>query len=617
MKQNKMNKALSIFYVMTVLLISACNDSTDGPTEVDKVDVDMSSTDKDDNKVIVTMNQGWNADQALDFYNTSQGSQLIPYSWFLALEQANNKHLFRDNKNIEKYGYIPQRVNSSRNPDGLPIGFVKDDVRDEFLVSALADVRLASSSQTSHMGYNQWLGLTCAACHTSEMHYKNQTLRIDGGPSLTDMQTFLINMSKALSATSNDDAKLTRFAKNVLAQGGYNEIEKQALKKQIEAYDVWLNSYININYDLTVPYGYGRLDAFGAILNRVTSSLLAIPANGTPANAPVSFPFLWNTSQLDWVQWNGSANNHIGRNVGEVTGVFAHTVLKTNNEKERFYSSAKIVNLDQLEQLMAQLDSPKWGGPLPEINFKKAEKGKSLFAQNCVSCHGIRDEKGQFPMTPANPVGKQFIQTHMTPLKDIGTDPLMVMNFVNPALNVDPGQMRPFIEEKYRQDKKVPRGAVLSAAGKNIIKKQLATFRPPLDQKQMLELTGFHLPDEVPPNLIAYKARPLNGIWATAPYMHNGSMANLYQTLLPDTERETSFYVGSKMFDTEKVGFKSNKEGNHFLFKVVDNKGKPISGNSNAGHSGNTYTKTLGENGKWRDFTDDERYQLIEYMKTL
>jgi hypothetical protein len=77
----------------------------------------------------------------LDFYNTSQGSQLIPYSWFLALEQANSNHLFRDNKNMKYFGYIPQDSIPGRNPDGLPIGFVKDDIQESFLVSALAAER--------------------------------------------------------------------------------------------------------------------------------------------------------------------------------------------------------------------------------------------------------------------------------------------------------------------------------------------------------------------------------------------------------------------------------------------------------------------------------------------
>lgn len=608
----------------SVLLFLGCSDDNKSPS-VTALNKDNTTFGSSPNEVsnVVTLDQGWSKDEELDFYNTSQGSQLLPYSWFLALEQASNSDLFRNDKNIRRLGFISQAPIPSRNPDGLPVGFVKDDIQEDFLVSALSATRLSSSSQGNQTDYKEWLGLNCAACHTSEINYGDKTLRINGGPAQTDFPAFLDNMSKALVTTTNEDAKLTRFAKKIIPEGGYNETEKQALKKRLEAYTVWLKGYIDINYGgLTTPYGYGRLDAFGAILNRVTSSLLDIPSNGTPANAPVSYPFLWNTSQLDWVQWNGSVSNHIARNVGEVSGVFAHTILKTDNENERFYSSAKIVNLDQLEQLMAKLDSPKWGSPLPAIDQDKAEKGKVLYANNCVSCHGIRDDKGQFPMTEPNAVGKQFIQTHMTPLKTIGTDPLMAMNFVDPRFNVDPGQMRPFINEKFCKEKdctdpKVPRAAVLTAAGANIIGKQLKAFQPPLDQKQKLELTGYHLEDETPPNPIAYKARPLNGIWATAPYMHNGSMANLYQTLLPDTERETSFYVGSKKFDPKKVGFEFDQDGNHFLFKTVDDKGVPIPGNSNKGHSGNTFTKTRGEDGQWRDFTDDERYQLIEYMKTL
>jgi hypothetical protein len=615
-----MNTKLRSLVCTVALLVSCSEENKPTPSTANK---DKATSGSDLNKAnnIVALGQGWNKDEELDFYNTSQGSQLLPYSWFLALEQANNNDLFRDIKNIKYLGYIPQASIPGRNPDGLPIGFVKDDIQEDFLVSGLNATRLSSSSQIRQTSYKEWLGLTCAACHTSEIDYGGKTLRINGGPAQSDFPAFLDNLSKALDATANEDAKLTRFAKKVLAEGGYNETEKQALKAQLAAYIDWLNGYIDINYGkLRTPYGYGRLDAFGAILNRVTSSLLDIPGNGTPADAPVSYPFLWNTSQLDWVQWNGSVSNHIARNIGEVTGVFADTLLKTDNKNERFKSSAKIDNLYRLEQLMARLDSPKWGPPLPAIDQDKAEKGKVIYANNCVGCHSIRDDKGQFPMTQPNVLGKQFIQTHMIGLKEIGTDPLMATNFVDPRFNVDPGQMRPYLDEPFSDAlkfPKVPRGAVLRAAGKNIIGTQLAAIQPPVDEKQKLELSGYHLPDERPPNLKAYKARPLNGIWATAPYMHNGSIANLYQTLLPDTEREASFYVGSKKFDPQKVGFEPNQEGNHFLFKTVDDKGVPIPGNSNKGHSGNSFTKTRGEDGQWGDFTDEERYQLIEYMKTL
>jgi len=86
---------------------------------------------------------------------------------------------------------------------------------------------------------------------------------------------------------------------------------------------------------------------------------------------------------------------------------------------------------------------------------------------------------------------------------------------------------------------------------------------------------------------------------------------------LPDTERAKSFYIGSKDFDTRNVGFKSNPKGNSFLFVAIDEQGKPVPGNSNRGHSGKYHTETREEDGQWRTFTDEERYQLIEYMKTL
>src|SRR5690625_3270750 len=64
-------------------------------------------------------------------------------------------------------------------------------------------------------------------------------------------------------------------------------------------------------------------------------------------------------------------------------------------------------------------------------------------------------------------------------------------------------------------------------------------------------------------SLLSYKARPLNGIWATAPYLHNGSVPTLYDLLLPakrpdDPEdgeyRPDEFMVGSREFDPIKVG---------------------------------------------------------------
>ena len=106
------------------------------------------------------------------------------------------------------------------------------------------------------------------------------------------------------------------------------------------------------------------------------------------------------------------------------------------------------------------------------------------------------------------------------------------------------------------------------------------------------------------PNL-AYKAGPLNGIWATAPYLHNGSVPTLMDLLLPAVQRPTTFSVGGIEFDPVRVGFKSGPGDGPFVFNVKAADGTLIPGNSNAGHEYGT------------GLTSDERAALLEYLKSL
>src|SRR6476659_9280636 len=75
---------------------------------------------------VVRLRQGGTAQEAEEFYYTPQGSQLIPYAWFLALEIKDRETLFRDNSHMAQLGYITAPSDSGRNPDGLPVGFVQD-----------------------------------------------------------------------------------------------------------------------------------------------------------------------------------------------------------------------------------------------------------------------------------------------------------------------------------------------------------------------------------------------------------------------------------------------------------------------------------------------------------
>jgi len=74
---------------------------------------------------------------------------------------------------------------------------------------------------------------------------------------------------------------------------------------------------------------------------------------------------------------------------------------------------------------------------------------------------------------------------------------------------------------------------------------------------------------------------------------------NLYELLLPQDHRSEVFYVGNQQFDSKRVGYKKDKWLRSFKFDTQ------ISGNSNQGHEFSTM------------LNDDQRYDLIEFLKTL
>jgi len=106
---------------------------------------------------------------------------------------------------------------------------------------------------------------------------------------------------------------------------------------------------------------------------------------------------------------------------------------------------------------------------------------------------------------------------------------------------------------------------------------------------------------------LGYISRPLNGIWATAPYLHNGSVPTIFDLLQPTAKRPPSFNVGTREYDPKNFGYVTTPNAeNQFKFETRDPNGELLDGNSNAGHDYSNNT-----------FTDDDRYSLIEYLKTL
>ncbi len=237
-------KRFLFFYIALVLFIGILSACTLIPeTEPNRYAATVEQDQLGDSYTEVKyLDQGWNSADSLWFYYTTQGSNLMPYDFFLVLEKAGESQLFRSDENMNFYRYLPQKASSS-NPDALPVGWVKDDYKGK-----------------------EYVGLTCAACHTGQVNYNGVGIRIDGGPATADMENIMKDIAKALKHTRENAEASQRFVKNVLARGNYKS--EAEILADLSKYEQRIYDYTVINHSPTA-YGYARLDAFGRIYNRV------------------------------------------------------------------------------------------------------------------------------------------------------------------------------------------------------------------------------------------------------------------------------------------------------------------------------------------------------------
>ena len=203
--------------------------------------------------------QGWTALDQRIWYEESQGSRLIPYAWAAALEQPEGGGLFLDDAYLAAFRYLPRT-----RSDGvrLPVGFALDDRDDRGLSNTQLRWRANQGSR------EPWLGLNCSACHTAELAFRGQPIRVDGGPTLADFNGFMEAFNKALARTEDDPATWNRFAARVL--GGDDTPANRALLKQAFGQLRFLEAETLKANAAPIVAGYGRLDAFGHIFNKVT-----------------------------------------------------------------------------------------------------------------------------------------------------------------------------------------------------------------------------------------------------------------------------------------------------------------------------------------------------------
>lgn len=623
-----------IFSTLVAASLVGCKPDTDSSSIIIPADGEV--------PIRETLAQNWTENDSENFWFTDQGARIIPYDWFTWLEQPDNEKLFRNTEHFEMLGYLPEE-SSQINPSGLAIGFTKS-VKNPNNEPAAVGLTCAAC-HTNQIDY------------TDKTTNKKISFLVEGAPTLANFNLFFARLVSALTNTYNDEAKFKRFATKVLPETA-TEKDTETLKTELKKYVDALTNRLEVNkLPSSLPEdfaGYGRVDAFGQIENAGTAFALNDLSNKNAPTAPVSYPFLWGTHQSDVVQWNASANNRtpivgpISRNIGEVIGVFGNLQFKDKGNNKLGYSSSVYYHgIGKLEGYIKKLRSPRW----PNQTFGTPDAalvatGKTIYEKQCVSCHQVIEPKNE---------GLNYI-ANKTLLREVGTDVETAYQIANHnaktlllegkkslgstafgaqtlAINIPvfgaKGLIvsnlweilkadymttliggKPYFEEKdkvYLQVRKDVNVLIV-----DVLKQTLKTdyrnvkaeeLSPELQSRVNGIFTDISVHEK---ELMAkksaieslvYKGRPLNGIWATAPYLHNGSVPNLYELLKKPADRIKTFMVGSREFDAVNVGFDTATGKSAFDTNLT--------GNSNAGH---VYGTKL---------TEVQKRALVEYMKTL
>lgn len=557
---------------------------------------------------IVQVPQGadWTSATRDSFYTQDQGSRIMPLSWMRALALPDGRPFLGDG--LARYGYLPM---PGRSEAGLPVGFTTGDFQTE-----------------------TYIGMTCSACHTRQITVSGTPYRIDGGPGIVDFQNFLKDLDDSVQKVVNDAATFTTFADGVLGPDG-TEADKAKLKATVDAWAFRFHTLVTRSLP-TPAWGPSRLDAVSMIFNRLAgldigeAPTFVIAENIAVADAPTRYPFLWNAARQDKTQWPGFADNGnsilgLARNLGEVYGVFAifHPQKQSGLFRlDRNYLAVNSANFDGLktvEDLIWKIGPPQW---LWSLDSTLVAQGKDVFDRptdegGCVECHGI--EKGAFR--------SPFHETWATPVQDVGTD-TRECNVLTRMVDtgVMAGASIPVVEGTLKERdtafnvlSTTVLGAIIqNAVGFSARSSDVASSRaePPRVPEFDYLRGAFREPPPMGPQALttgrgqtpksgcAYESRVLQGIWAAAPYLHNGSVATLADLLKPAEERTPAFKIGPA-YDIEAVGLAV--EQTKFDYTLETTGCEAIdSGNSRCGHEFGTTT-----------LSDTEKAALLEYLKSL
>ena len=388
---------------------------------------------------------------------------------------------------------------------------------------------------------------------------------------------------------------------SIQARNDLADVIKKAIKRRDESKDC-------SDPRVKCTSGPGRLDAFNGTRNFLLARLSE--DNLVELDAPVKFPPVWGFKDFEWVEWSQNTNSTMERNFTEILGAGA-TVQLEPGSRDRFSTSIPARNMHRLEELAYTIAAPLWPEHvLGEIDRTLTAAGEAIYNQRCAVCHEytVADYKanGILPL-------RRFSQ------RQIGVDPTATSRVACPVPNV--GDLDVVTTSYSAEDavmlkhcKGVVAGEpfegyafsdVVQTAVAAIKAKAYAADGITAEEQAYFEDVkrrgGVYWRDTLLDDGKPFAARPLHGIWAAAPYLHNGSVPTLRDLLTPPDQRIKRFPLGHREYDPVKIGYRTDLPETEWRYPVNTERD---SGSSNTGH-------LFGTN-----LPEEEKASLLEYLKT-
>lgn len=552
---------------------------------------------------LVRVDQGWTKEDRHIIYQQDEGSQFVPLSWFLALQQVDSNEPFV--KSLSKFGFLngPEKnFDQTTNPYDLPVGMtISEDMRTEQLY-----------------GEKRWVGVNCAACHTTQVNLNNKRVVIDGGANMFNFDGFIKEVSKAFTSTIQNKEKWQKFQENVQTENKHLLFERVSkLEKDLRLF-LERNQYtVVVNGEKkSVDLGPERMDGIGLPNNEQICHLDELgdlqlrqnyinSNNCNGLNPPTGVPHIWAAHNEEYTHFLGQIHSSFGRNTGQASGVLSRNWLERGpNNQPVFKSTANLDGLLKIETIYSKLRPPKWEdlvaqGAVSQLDVQLVKKGQAIYQKaRCSECHSTQD---QYELTQPNMVGRQFWKINVTPYKEVGTDPGRLEAEVFYRVQI-PEIYRDKYIQKFGESDITDRNMGYSQKLRTLVVIDIITDY--FEQKNLTPIdkakaSACRLPDRTQP-VLGYKAQSLAGVIWSAPYLHNSSVATLLDLLTAPEKRPKTFYLGCRDFDMSRVGYDCNKDSeNAFLVDTT------IPGFSNQGHDYGT------------DLSLDEKMALIEYIKSI